>query len=378
MSAPRVSLRRQADYGEALKASLDDLLAPLGGMGAFLKRGDKVVLKPNLVIGFSVKRAVTTHPAVVRAVAELALDCGARVTLGDSPGFGSARKVAASCGILPVAEALGVEVIEFAPVDHVDETRTFKRLTLARELLEADVVVNLPKLKTHAQMNLTMAVKNLFGAVVGAEKFQWHYRAGLDKLRFATMLYEICRAVGPRLTVVDAVVGMDGMGPTNGKPNPLGFLAAGADPCAVDAVLCDIVGVERQTLWTLRAAAALGDTAWQEATTVGEDPAGLKPARWNMPATQTLSMTGPLRYLPGIDRWLRKRLTAFPVPIPEKCVRCGACVRVCAAGAMTLPEGELPRLDRKECIQCYCCHELCPHGAMELKRGWLGRWVMGR
>jgi len=368
--APLVSLQAQASYEpESLARAVDALLAPLGGLGAFVRPGDRVVLKPNLLLGFPPERAITTHPAVVRAVAQHALDCGARVAIGDSPGLGSIERVGRACGIDAVVRDLGLAWVEFTPLEVVDDRRVFKRLSIARELLEADVVINLPKLKTHCQMLMTLAVKNMFGAVVGLQKLQWHYRAGRDKHIFARMLYEICMAVHPALHIVDAVVGMDGNGPRSGTPRAAGFVAAGTDPSAVDAILCDIVGVPREDLYTLQAARAAGDRAWEHARTAGADPADLRPAHWTLAETQTLAMQGPafLQRLPWIGRWLRDRVTAIPYALPDRCVRCGECVRICPAHAMRMEPAGVT-IDPARCIRCYCCHELCTHDAMGLRR----------
>lgn len=375
MSAPLVSLARQADYDPSgVRNALETLLAPLGGMAAFVKAGDRVVLKPNLVMGFAPEKAATTHPAVVRAAAELALECGAKVSAGDSPGIGTARSAACTAGVLDALADLNVDIIEFTPVETTLDSGTYRRQTVAKELLEADAVINLAKLKTHQQMLMTMAVKNLFGAVVGTRKFQWHYRAGKDRLTFARMLYDVCRTIRPALSIVDGIVGMDGAGPTHGTPRPVGLLAAGSDPCAVDAVLLDVLGIDRQRLYTLQAAEAAGDVAWKEATATGIAPAELRPETWTMPETAPLAMIGPrfLKQSSAITGWLRKRLTARPYVRPETCKRCGACIEVCPAKAMTM-KAEGVRIDRVACIECYCCDELCPHDAIELRQGLLGR-----
>lgn len=373
---PRVHLQRLADYEpEGVLSALRSLVGPLGGIEAFVQPGQTVVLKPNLVMAFDAARAVTTHPAVVRAAALLCLEAGAMVRVGDSPGIHSAKRVCETAGIAAALADLPVEIIEFTPMETVDPARTFKHLALARELLEADVVINLPKLKTHCMMGLTMAVKNCFGAVVGPMKFQWHYRAGLRKEVFARMLHEIAAAVAPALSIVDAVVAMDGDGPTAGTPNPTGFLAAGSDPWAVDAVLCDVVGVARDQLWTLAAAAEAGVTAWREAEVLGESPAALRPSSWTPPSTESLAMHGPrfIRDIPFLGRWVRAAVTAKPV-VSKRCVRCGACVKVCPADAMTLDAAGV-RIDKEACIRCYCCHELCPHDAIDLQRGLLASWI---
>ncbi len=371
-----VSLARQHDYDrESLKHSMAKLLEPFGGIRNFVKAGDRVILKPNLVMGFPPERAVTTHPEIIRAIGAMALDIGAKVSVGDSPGIGLAREAGEKAGMEAVLRDLGIPWVEFTPVETFDETRVFKKLVLARELLEADVVINLPKLKTHCQMLMTLATKNLFGSVVGTQKFQWHYRAGLDKDVFARMLYEIAKAIKPRLTIVDGIISMDGNGPTGGEPNPTGFLAAGEDVSVIDAVILDVLGIPREQLGTLKAAASAGDNAWKNATVVGENPLSLRPSRWKMPETTTLEMHASfLRRFPTIGRWLRRKFAAWPHTIEKKCVLCGDCVRICPAKAMTIDRtGIVINLDA--CIRCYCCHELCSHQAMGLKKSWVQRFL---
>lgn len=377
MSGPLVSLRAQTTYDPGpLREAIADLLAPLGGIEAFVSSGDRVVLKPNLVMGIAPEKAATTHPAIVRAVAELALECGARVAVGDSPGIGSCRSAARSAGVLAALEGLPVDLIEFTAREVTLERGTYRRQSLAAELLDADVVINLPKLKTHQQMLMTMAVKNLFGAVVGGRKFQWHYRAGRDRLTFAGMLGEVCRAVRPALSVVDAVVAMDGSGPTHGTPNPTGFLAAGANPWAVDAVLLDVLGIDRNRLYTLQAAEAAGDIDWKQATPLGTSPESLRPTDWNLPETVPVGMIAGsfAEKHPRLGRWLRRLFTAHPVVQETRCKRCGACIRICPANAMQMTD-EGVCIDTTRCIECYCCDELCPHDAIQLTRGWVGRWI---
>lgn len=372
----RVALTRQTTYDlPALREGLTRLLAPLGGMEAFVSRGARVVLKPNLLLGFAPERAATTHPAILRVVAERVLDCGGVVKVGDSPGAGSCRKVAEQAGLAAVARDLGIELIEFTPREVHDPSRQFPDLVLGAELLDADVVINLPKLKTHCQMLMTLSVKNMFGAVVGLRKTMWHLHAGRDKPTFARMIHEIYRAVSPALQIVDGVVGMDGDGPTGGIPNQVGLLAAGADGPCVDAVLMDVVGLARERLWTLGAAVACGETAWRAAEAVGEEPAALKPARWILPRTTGLHSFAPglTRKIPLIGEFLHSQFTALPHP-EEACVLCRECVRICPAKALSVrEEPKRIELDRGKCIACYCCHEMCPHRLMDLRKGLLGR-----
>ncbi|MDR0362989.1 MAG: DUF362 domain-containing protein [Planctomycetota bacterium] len=370
MTRPGVALERLDAYDPAKTLeALRRVLAPLGGMERFVKPGAKVALKPNLLFGRAAGKALNTHPEIVRAAGRLALEAGAgELLIGDSPGFGTARGAARLCGILPVAEELGAAVVEFTPVEHMDRGRSFPRLELARELLEADVVINLPKMKTHGQMLMTLAVKNMFGAVPGTRKFQWHYRAGRDKLVFARALNEIAMAVRPALSILDAVLAMDGMGPSSGRPRWTNFIAAGDDPWALDAAIMDVLGLERSLLFTLLAASGHGPSEWREVEIFGESPEALRPDDWDIPELVTAQMHGGFveKRLPRLADWLRARISP-PPRANGRCVRCGHCVAICPAGAMRLDPD--PVIDREKCIRCYCCHELCQYGGMDMRRG---------
>ncbi|MBE0598833.1 MAG: DUF362 domain-containing protein, partial [Desulfuromonadales bacterium] len=168
----RVSLQAVPDYSRStVEAGLERLLAPLGGIGAFVRPGMRVLVKPNMLAGKPPERAVTTHPEVVRGVIRLAQAAGGVVSVGDSPGVGSPRQVAARCGILAVIEETGALFSPFADSVVVRPAgKTFHELEVARDLLEADLVINLAKLKTHQMMGMTGGVKNMFGAVVGMRK----------------------------------------------------------------------------------------------------------------------------------------------------------------------------------------------------------------
>ncbi|MCL2001511.1 MAG: DUF362 domain-containing protein, partial [Planctomycetes bacterium] len=354
------------------------LLAPLGGMKRFVSSGSRVLLKPNLVLGKPTARAVNTHPEIVRAAAVLAFEAGAaRVAVGDSPGYGTAGSAARACGLAAVTAELGLELIEFTPAEKISRDRAFPRLELAREMLAAEVVINLPKMKTHSQMLMTLAVKNLFGAVPGARKLQWHYRAGRDRLLFARALNEIALAVRPALSILDAVVGMDGRGPTAGRARPVGFLAAGADPWAVDAAVMDVLGVERTLLFTLAAASEYGPRGWEGVRILGAAPESLRPADWTIPELETLQMHGGIveRHLPRLAAWLRSRISPKPIPGP-KCVVCGRCVEICPAKAMRLDHRKVA-INDSDCVRCYCCHELCPYEGMNIVSGGLLARLLG-
>jgi uncharacterized protein (DUF362 family) len=256
---PPVSLLRASDYQQpALSQCLEMLLQPLGGMAAVVKPGDRVLLKPNLLTGSNPTGECTTRPELVAAVATLVQQVGGQPFLGDSPAFGSALGVAKANGYLPFLEALGVPVVEFSGRRYATVSGEFNHLRLSREALEADVVINLPKVKSHVQLTMTLGVKNLFGCVPGKMKAWWHMEAGKDQQRFGTMLVETARAIAPQLTIMDGIIAHQGNGPSRGTPRHLGILAASGDVFALDRVMLDILQVDPQTVPTVVASQRLG------------------------------------------------------------------------------------------------------------------------
>ncbi len=249
----RVGLQKCDSYDPgAVREALLNALTPLGGMGFFVRPGQRVLLKPNYVMARAAERAANTHPVFITEVARLVRDCGGEPFVGDSPGWGSAEAIARAHGLnLPVATLRRAEWKPFAG-------RTIQGMHISREVTDSDVVINLPKLKAHRQMRMTVAVKNVFGCVPGRRKAWLHMISRDDPDWFARMLVENCRLVNPALHIVDGVVAMEGNGPANGDPRPLGIVLAGPDPTAVDRVAAEVVGVPWRDVFTLAAAERLG------------------------------------------------------------------------------------------------------------------------
>jgi len=367
-----VSLQKLADYTPGRVAiAIEQLLVPLGGMGNFVKPGQKVLLKPNLLAGKAPEKAVTTHPEIVRAVIRLAQQAGGKVSVGDSPGIGSPENVARKSGILQVIEETGARFAPFeASVKIRPRSGTFHELEVARDLLDADVVINLPKLKTHQMMGLTCAIKNMFGAVVGLRKPRLHLQAGTDKGFFALMLLELCEQLAPALSIVDAVVGMEGEGPGSGDPVQIGALLAGRNPQAVDTLATELVGLTARQVWTQQKALDTGRpfvnlSQLQLVGTPLEElrVSGFRPAK----------MTDVNFGLKGVlKNYLKHSLTARPVADPNLCKLCNDCVNHCPPEAMRIENRRL-QIDYDRCIRCFCCQELCPHGALVTRQGLLLR-----
>lgn len=259
LTQPSVSLIRANSYDRScLQSSLETLLEPLGGMAAFVKPGDRVLLKPNLLTGARPGKECVTRPEVVYCVAKMVQAVGGKPFLGDGPAFGSAAGVAKANGYLPLVDALNVPIVEFHGKRYETVSETFNHLLLSKEAIAADVVINLPKVKSHVQLTVTLGVKNLFGCVPGKMKAWWHMEAGKDSARFGEMLVETARAISPDLTIVDGILGHEGNGPSGGEPRELGILGASDNVFALDLALLEVLQVDPAIVPTMAAAMRLG------------------------------------------------------------------------------------------------------------------------
>ncbi len=374
----KVAIKRCEDYAEEkVYAAVKEAVELLGEVSRFVAEDDLILLKPNLLAGRPPEAAVTTHPSVVRAAIRLVREAGATPIVGDSPGIGNARKIAGKCGILEVCESLGVPFVDLKTLTIAEnpDGHTFKRLEVAKEAVEVDGIINLPKLKTHAQMVVTLGVKNLFGCVPGKLKPQWHLSAGVQSSHFAGMLLDLYGFLKPRLTIMDGIVGMEGNGPGSGDPRKIGLVLASADAVAMDTVIAGIVGVKTADIPILKEAQRRGlpGTMPGNISVLGESIDAVRVKGFKLPPVSGTNFASRLPYF--IDKRLRKALTARPHINSSDCTLCSVCVEVCPAGVMT--KTDRIKIDYDRCIRCYCCQEMCPEGAIEPRSGWLKRLVPG-
>ncbi len=250
----KVVIQRCAGYGVSLEENIRTAFSCcFGRMQDAVRPGDKVLLKPNLLLKDLAGSCVNTNPLFVKAVANIVKDAGGLPFVGDSPAFGTARQVAAGCGLLRLLEKQGV------PVVSLKRNRRYGRnVRITRSIDDFDSIINLPKLKAHGQMLFTGAVKNLYGMVSGKVKAWRHLTARSSREKFSLMLLGICEQVRPCLTLVDAIDIMEKTGPRDGVLKNAGLIFAGINCISIDWVICEVFSVDAQKVPLLYAAQKYG------------------------------------------------------------------------------------------------------------------------
>lgn len=354
-------------YNEhAVEEAMQELLGELGGIEEFVKPGDRVLIKPNMLEGMPPEKAVTTHPEVIRALIRQVKKAGAIPIVGDSPGISSTLKAAEKCGILAVCQEEEAELVSFT--DKMDvvfpEGSTMKKFTLTSTLGQVDKVISVAKMKTHSFMVITGGIKNLFGLIVGKDKAQLHLRMK-KRNHFAGMLVDLSLAVKPVLYLVDGIVGMEGNGPRNGIVKHAGLLLGGKSGFAVDLVMAEIMGFKGETLPVAARALSLGlSPKLQDIEIRGSG----RDVRLQFLSPRNIESLDQRLPMPMVD-FFQNQLTAKPI-INQNCIACGRCAEHCPPQAIHIGDHKAV-IDYKKCIRCYCCQELCPADAVELKSGLL-------
>ncbi len=343
------------DY-DILRPRVFEIMDALGGN--LIKKNSHVVIKPNLLAPAPPDKAIVTHPLVIRAAVEYMNEKGAKPRISDSSAMGSFQKVLSEGGIKDALKGLDVEYKEFKTSLKIDVGEPFGKIEIAEDALKADFLINLPKFKTHMQMMLTLGVKNLFGCIVGMRKPEWHFRTGVDREMFAKLLVNIYKAVSPDMTIIDAILAMEGQGPgRRGTPKHIGVLMGSRDGIALDIAACKMLGIQPDKLLTNKLAKDMG-LADGKIEIEGDFP---EIKHFKMPDITPL-VFGPQK----LHRLMRKHLVQRPVCDDSICRLCGECWKYCPAKALTHERKKL-HFDYDKCIRCYCCHEICPEKAIRLE-----------
>ena len=352
----------------------------LGGINAFVKDGDKILLKPNLLASESAEKSVTTHPIVFEAIISILQEKSKeknikKISYGDSPGIGNGISVAQKSGISEVAQRLKIEYADFdEPVGiSFNEGIKEKSFTIAKPITEADTIISLPKLKSHALTVMTGAVKNQFGCIPGFRKAEYHLKLP-DFDDFSTMLLDLNKLINPKLYIMDGIMAMEGNGPRSGSPKKLNVLLLSSDAVALDYVASQIISFDYNSIPTIKMGFKLGFSNKENIEIVGDNIESVKVNDFKKPHKRI----GIGRSLMKLSRFrVIKRLFAIAIPKPVieegKCVKCGVCVKVCPVAPLALNFNKKgknfpPEYYYDKCITCYCCQELCPHKAIVLKR----------
>lgn len=376
----KVSVVKCDEYSE-VQAAVENAVELLGGIESFIKKGDKVVIKPNLVSKKKPDEAVTTNPDFLHAVIVMAEKAGGIVTIAESPGgpynAAALRGIYSVCGVDKAVEGTNALLnfdTSFTEV-HFSEGRTVKNIPVIKPILEADVIISLPKLKTHAMTSYTGAVKNLFGTIPGTYKAELHFRLN-ERKAFCSMLVDLHECVKPTLNIMDAVWGMEGNGPTAGENRHIGLVMASANAHALDLAATHLIDYTPNEVDTVREAVERGLVVpnADKLDILGEELEPLVIKDFVKPESH-FNLLKLISLPASLNAWLTNALASKPKMNYSECVSCGECARCCPPKAIDMSSGK-PVIDEKKCIKCFCCQELCPKGAVKIHRPLLNKFMV--
>jgi uncharacterized protein (DUF362 family)/NAD-dependent dihydropyrimidine dehydrogenase PreA subunit len=375
MPKPLVSVRKCDGYAAAtVSGSLAACLGDLGGMGAFVRRGENVVLKVNLLRGAPPDQGVTTHPAVVLALSREVEGAGGVPVVADSPSGtfsrNRLRRIYESTGLLALEKKGELRLNWDISVQRVSNPggKVLRSVDILKAVKDADAVITVPKLKTHTLTGLTGATKILYGIIPGLAKAGYHAKMP-EPSRFCDMLLDLVILVRPRLAVLDGVLGMEGEGPSAGELRRGNLLMASADSYALDIVMAAFMGAEADNLPIMRAAIARGlAPATLSGVELRGDPLGtVRTGPWKLPSTRVGIMEHLSEKLPvPVMRRLGSLLVRRPALDRRLCNACGECVLNCPQKCIHIVN-DVVKINYAKCQSCFCCSETCPSRAIKVR-----------
>ncbi len=381
MIKSKVAVMRCNDYNEErVYDALKSGVALIGGMGLFVKEGEKILVKPNVLFGAVPEENVTTHPSVLNAMLKLLTEERVQISYGDSPAFGKPLAGLKKSGLFEVAERYSVKLGEFEKGRLVQnpEGLAAKEFYIAQAALDADGIISLCKMKTHKFTTITGAIKNQFGCVAGLNKSAFHVKIP-NAANFSKMLVDINNFLKPRLFVMDAVIAMEGNGPSGGDAVKMNCLIISNDPVAMDATFCRMIDLEPSSVPTnfYGMESGLGTYIQDETAYFGEPLENFINRKFKV-ERKPIHIGGFVESFKSFKNYIIPR----PVIDRNKCTKCGTCVDVCPVEGKALnfkncKKINPPVYNYNKCIRCYCCQETCPYKAISIQKPFLGRLLTG-
>lgn len=339
-----------------------------------------VFIKPNLLTRRNPDQAVTTHPVLVKEVSLYFKEKGAKVIIGDSPGGPNSmswlKSVYKATGMIWAAKESGAELnYDLTPCKQsINIKNSNKELQVLKAVVDSDYLINMPKCKTHGLTVFTGGPKNLYGCIPGLIKAKYHLELA-ELENFCGLIITLNELLKPNLTIMDAIIGMEGEGPSSGIPKYLGYIIGSKNPYLVDITAAKMIGLDPLEIPVLKIAHERGIFSLTDDSVVHVSHTIKEVVHFKIPlATKYADFSDrfakrvPSNLLGRIYKWLKPVL----VFSEEKCTSCKICIESCPASALKM-YNKKPKVNIKKCIYCYCCQELCPKSAVSVKKPLLAR-----
>lgn len=374
-----VAIRKCDNYDlDNLIEEVEFLFKGMGGISKLLKATDRVLLKPNMILGKKPDEHATTYPNFIEAVVIVLRKHGIRnLSLGDSPGSGQVTSdIVNICGFKDICKKYSVSIVDLkTEKDWFNkDAKLIKKFILAKELDKFDKIVNLPKLKTHVLAQMTCAVKNYYGLIPGHNKAKFHLKMQ-DHLDFSQLMLDLYHTIDeriPTINLMDGIWGMEGNGPTAGTPKHFGVIMASTSAIALDTVAEKVSAIKDVTTNIVARRNKLPEAFFENIKIVGDSIESVRTKKTKKPVSVT-------KYIPKfLYGFLKNQLLQYPVVNKAMCISCSKCKEVCPVSAITMEaikfkgkDKKIPVFDYKKCIRCYCCQEMCPAKAITVKKPFL-------
>ena len=379
----KVALLRCEQYDlNLVKESIREALNLIDGFTS-ITPNHKVFIKLNCVGPFEADKAITTHPIFVQAVIQLVKEKTSHIVIGDNPATRDILSTLKKNGIYSIIVQEQIPIVngKESIVISSENYKIYQSFSVSKEMVDVDVMINLPKLKTHALTYMTCAQKNLFGLIYGLTKASWHVKAS-NPLQFGEALNDLYSAVlnafkdKSIIHICDGIWGLEGEGPSSsGIPKYAGVILASKDAVSLDRVACEVVGLNHQLLFVNQIAnhRRLGVGNLNQIEIVGHSLTDFSELQFQAPKHPIRVWAMRLVKIKGF----RNLLLEHPLIDDNRCIQCGECAKICPPKAMTIEKSAYPIVNPSICIRCWCCSEVCPKNAIsQTKRPFLGRILL--